>query len=112
MIGKDGVRYLFRAFCVYRIDFSGELHHGCGWHSGWYETSDEAKRAGRSHSPNYAPLTGLHERIEDPSNEHVVAVERLAQNPQTGYGMDAKLAEEESNELKRHKALYDRLAEL
>jgi hypothetical protein len=98
MIGKNGVRYLFRASCVYEVDSSGELHHDCGWHSGWYETSDEAKRAGRSHSHNHVPLTGLYQRIEDPSNKHVVTVQMLAQNPQTGYGMDVKLAEEEARE--------------
>jgi hypothetical protein len=90
MIGKDGVRYLFRAVCAMTSgNWSNpdDLQPGCGWKSGWYETS-EAREAGRRHSPNW--YTGMSSKIGDPSNKHMFSVERLAQNPKTGYGMDVR----------------------
>jgi len=93
MIGKDGVRYLFRAVCTMTSsNWSNpdDLQHGCGWKSGWYETSEEAKEAGRQHSPNYCSFTGASSIVVDTRNKHMVGIERLAQNPQTGYGMDVR----------------------
>jgi hypothetical protein len=83
MIGKDGVHYLFRATCI-----SSLLDNlsACNWRSVWFETSKEAKEAGQRHTPNY--YNGYHIYIEDPKHHHVFSIERLAQNPQSGYGMD------------------------
>jgi len=87
MIGKDGVHYLFRAVCNNNLlDIPTDTV--CDWRSVWFETSKEAKQAGQHHTPNY--YSGYHIYVKDPQHHHVYSIERLAQNPQSGYGMDVR----------------------
>jgi hypothetical protein len=73
--------------CVLCDEFEQLEQPKCGWKSGWYETSVEA---GRRHSPNCRLPTGTSSKVVDPSNKHVVGVERLAQNAQTSFGIDVR----------------------
>lgn len=70
MIGKDGKTYLFRRVCM-----------DCGFIGDWYTTSTLAKE-------NTVHSYKRDRQVIRDKQSHLLMLERICQNPQTGYGMN------------------------